>query len=135
MKDRIYKNFQMYFPSIAADVIEYFYKPPSEIILKTKDGRVRLFNDSSKILYPLPSDPNNLTEEECKQEFGRSLYAVMFRKGMTQDQLAEKTGIAQPSLSRYMSGKVMPSFYIVDKLAKALNCSVDDFRYILPKSE
>jgi transcriptional regulator with XRE-family HTH domain len=54
----------------------------------------------------------------------------MCRKGVTQSDLSFATGIAQPTLSGYINGKHEPGLYAIDKIAKALGCSVDEFRYI-----
>ena len=40
------------------------------------------------------------------------------------------TGLTQPNISQYMNGTKTPSFFTVDKIARALNCSTDDFRCI-----
>jgi transcriptional regulator with XRE-family HTH domain len=55
----------------------------------------------------------------------------MALEGISQCELSERTGITQPSISDYMNGKKLPSFYTVDKIAKALGCSVDAFRYFV----
>lgn len=44
-------------------------------------------------------------------------------KGMTLNQLAEKIGISQPSISGISTGKQKPSFDTLEKLAEALNVS------------
>lgn len=77
----------------------------------------------------LPRDSNNMSEEEYRIEFSMRLKKIMYRKGWTQDDLSEATGITQAMISRYISRKATPSFYNVDKIAKALGCSTDEFRY------
>lgn len=135
MKDYLYKNMQAYFPSLANQVVKVCTRGPLELLVKLEDGSVYLYDDGHNTIRKLPSDPSKLTEEECKKELAKSLYDTMYRKGLTQEELSEKTGISQTSLSRYMTGKVSPSFYIVDKIAKALGCSMDNFRYTFPDSE
>jgi transcriptional regulator with XRE-family HTH domain len=70
-----------------------------------------------------------MTEDQCRTEFGKRLIRRMYDKRMSQKELSSETGISEQMLSRYINGKSTPSFYIVDKIAKVLNCSTDEFRY------
>ena len=70
-----------------------------------------------------------LTEEDCKRHFSSQLRCWMNRKNVGQDELAKKIGATQPMISRYVSGRVLPNYYIVYKIAKALDCSIDDLFY------
>jgi len=46
-------------------------------------------------------------------------------QGLTQEQLAAKSGVASEYISRLEAGKRNPTVAIVEKLAKALQVSVD----------
>lgn len=46
--------------------------------------------------------------------------------GMMQKELAEKIGVNEVTMSKWMSGVRPPSLFAVYKIAKALNCTVDD---------
>lgn len=127
----MFEDFKRYFPRIADEVVEYEDSTDSsEILVKTNSGESYIFDTFDKSLYRLPNDSKTLTEDECRREFGRRLRKIMVRKGLTQCELSNMTGIPQPMLSKYLVGKSAPGFYNVDKIAKALNCSVDEFRYI-----
>ena len=45
---------------------------------------------------------------------------------LTQKELAELSGIPQPRLSRYENNRETPSLEIALKIARALNCPVED---------
>lgn len=45
-------------------------------------------------------------------------------RGITLNQLAEKIGISQPSISGIATGKQKPSFDTLEKLSEALNVEV-----------
>ena len=47
-------------------------------------------------------------------------------KGLSQIELAEKIGVKSNTISQYESGKRNPNFKILKKLAKVLNCTVDE---------
>ena len=48
------------------------------------------------------------------------------RKWMTQADLARGTGLSQVSICRYESGEREPSIGILQKIARFLECSIDD---------
>jgi transcriptional regulator with XRE-family HTH domain len=52
-------------------------------------------------------------------------------RGITQRQISEDTGIAQPNVCKYLSGKKIPNVDTAGKLAKALGISTEDFYRIV----
>ena len=131
MLDRLISNFKLRFPSVTQDVYKYDgTRYANELIVTFRDGSKILYNDFENTVRYLPTDSNNMSEKQFRREFGYRVKLIMLEKGITQDELSEKTGIAQETLSRYICGKNVPSFYKIDKIAKALDCSVDEFRYI-----
>lgn len=130
MSDFLQDELKYYYPQIYEDSVAIIKKSGYEAIVKTKDGKAYSFYSLDQSLRKLPPDPNNLTKEEFQNEFGINLYNMLWNKGYTEKTLAKELGISQVMVSRYISGKVVPSFYIVDKIAKVLDCSTDDFRYI-----
>lgn len=46
--------------------------------------------------------------------------------GLTQEQLAEMTGISATTISKYETGAIYPTLENLWKLSDALNCLVDD---------
>lgn len=72
---------------------------------------------------------NELTEEQEKKEFAYRLRSLMNRKRITQEQLADKLNTTQVMISRYVRGETIPSAITLRKIAKALDCSMDDFFY------
>lgn len=127
---RMFDQFASYFPRIADRVIKYYSNGHRELIVSLDDGAVLSFDSFDNSYRTLPSDPFNMTQTECAIEFGYRLRKKLEEKHMTQMQLSEKTGIAQYLLSDYINGVRLPKFHNVDRIAKALGCSVDEFRYI-----
>lgn len=125
----MFESFKAFFPSLAESTVEYYNHSRSELVAKLDDGRAFLYDNTNNSIRKLPRDSNNMSEEEYRIEFSMRLKKIMYRKGWTQDDLSEATGITQAMISRYISRKATPSFYNVDKIAKALGCSTDEFRY------
>ena len=70
------------------------------------------------------------TEDQWKKTFGYNLSEMMWRGKFSRNELAEAVGLSEAILSKYVNGKAIPRFHIVERLARTLNCSVNDF---LPK--
>lgn len=101
-----------------------------DLLIIFKDGRQILydtFNNFQKNKFY--NSINEITEEQEKREFAYRLRSIMNRKGITQEQLAEIIETSQVMISRYTTGQTIPSVIVLRKIAKALNCSMDDFFY------
>lgn len=122
-------NFIQFWGGIHGEPVYAEEISPFELIVETEEGYTVLYNDQDGSIRSLPKDSNCMTEEECRREFKYNLKKQLALKEMSQLELSEITGIPQPVLSNYMNGKNSPGLYNLDKIAKALNCSVDDFRY------
>jgi transcriptional regulator with XRE-family HTH domain len=64
--------------------------------------------------------PATKTPDSSLADFPARLRALRQRAGMTQIQLEAATGIAQPTISDYESGRMMPSWRIMERLARGL---------------
>jgi DNA-binding Xre family transcriptional regulator len=127
--DYTYENFKAYWPFLAREAESYVHIDSFLIHVKLTNGEVYAYDDLDTTIRRLPQNSNELTKSQYEYEFGDRLRRVMRMKGVTQQELSEKTGISRPLLNSYINRKKSPSFYNVDKIAKALNCSTDLFRY------
>ena len=98
-----------------------------------------IFKNGEKIIYDTDTgyhrnlfykNINELTEEQERREFGYALRSMMRRKYVNQKELAESVGTSQTMISHYMTGKALPSVLMARKIAKVLNCSIDELFYI-----
>lgn len=71
-------------------------------------------------------DISELTEEEWKIGFSNLLRKQIRSKGITQYELANRLGVTEMTISRYTTGKSLPSVYMLDKIIRVLNCSTED---------
>ena len=61
-----------------------------------------------------------------QEKIGKFIAELRKEKNMTQEQLAEKMGITNKSISRWENGKTMPDLSIITILAKELNVEVSE---------
>lgn len=64
--------------------------------------------------------------------FGNILKKIRQDNDLTQEELAKKIDTSRSNIANYENDKNMPSVEVLDKLAKAFNCSID---YLLGKSD
>ena len=118
-------------PFIQEDEIESIEELSEwDLLITFTDGRKVLFDKYTgchkNIFY---KDLDEITEEQEKREFAYRLRSLMGRKGIKQERLAEMINTSQVMISRYIKGGVIPSALILRKIARALDCSMDDFFY------
>lgn len=70
-----------------------------------------------------------------KNEFTKNLKRIMFDKGITQKELAKKLRTTQSFISAYQTGARNPKFETIEKIAKALNVSVEDLTNNMQKNK
>ena len=129
MNEYDFLEFEKQFPWAVEQMEQLLASNDYFIRVKLNDGRIYEYNIEHKSIRKLPNDPDHLTERQYRIEFGRRLRDILSYKGLTQKDLSDITGIPQSTISHYIRGLTTPSSYMLDKIAKALNCSTDDFRY------
>ena len=129
MSKMLLENLKLHFPFLANDIQGWVKNDEWGITVRTRQGETFFYDDYEHTIRRLPEHSDELTEEQCRMEFGTRLRRLMYGKGISQTELADLTGIQRTQLNNYINGKTSPSFYIVDRIAKALGCSADDLRY------
>lgn len=60
-------------------------------------------------------------------DFSKNFQAIIKQKGLSQLEIAEKSGIHKQTINRYVNGKTDPRWSELVKLADVLNCTLDSF--------
>lgn len=124
------ESFKSYYPNLASKIKKHRQVLGHEVEIWLDDGRAFIFDKYESTLRSIPTYSKYITEDEFKIEFSYRLRKILKMKGISQKELADLTGINYSLISLYMVGKHTPNFYTVDRIAKALNISTDDLRYI-----
>lgn len=130
MRDYLYERFLYHYDYLKSNIERYEETGMDELTIYFKDGSKALYDGLEDRCRNLPKDSRHMTEEECTEEFAARLRSVMRRRGCSQRELSVRTGFSQSAISKYVTGKTMPGFYSVDRIARALECSVDELRYV-----
>ena len=62
---------------------------------------------------------------EARKRIGERIRQLRMERGMSQIELAEKTGLVQPHIPRIEQGRYSVGFDTLQAIAKALGCTVD----------
>lgn len=100
-----------------------------DLFIKLRNGDEFIFDSyRNAVSFDLYKN-GELTDEEERREFTKNLKKLLDRNYMTQEELANKTGISRLSINNYINGKQLPDAMKLRKMAKALGCSTEDFFY------
>lgn len=127
---QLLNNFKMQFPKVAERMTTFERYNETELLVYLDDGSVVLYDDLNCMIRNMPKDSNRMSEAEFRSEFSFRLRKIIEIRGISQSKLAQRIGISTIMLSRYVCGRNTPTFYMADKIAKALDCSLDDLRYV-----
>jgi predicted XRE-type DNA-binding protein len=129
-KDWLIEQFVTRYPGMVARVVDYRQENDAELRVVMDDGNRYIFNTLDYGMRYIEQDFEHMSEERYRQELGTRLRYIMWSKGVTQAELSSRTGISQPSISAYIKGRKAPSSYAMEKIIRALGCSMDDLRYV-----
>lgn len=114
---------------LLAHTEEYFAINKWELFVRLTTGEKFVYDELYHTVRFIKYEDDNLTDAQERKEFARNLRKIMGHKFTTQEELADKVGVSRVMINKYMNGKALPNAIILNKLAKALKCSVNDFYY------
>lgn len=126
---QIFRNAKFHFPLYCKDAVDIYENSPFELVLIMNDGSRWSYYDFDNTLRKLPKGPE-LTEEEYRKEFGIRLSDILYRRGITQNELANMAKISYVTVSSYVRGISTPSYSNASRIARALHMSLDAFTYV-----
>lgn len=66
--------------------------------------------------------------ESGDKELGVRIWRIMRKRGLNQSSLSEASGVSKNVITRLLTGRRMTSFTNIEKIATALDVSLDEFR-------
>ena len=82
-----------------------------------EDGRLFVSTNEGNISVPLT--------EDVRWRIGRRIVSLRNKKGITQQQLAEATGLKQPNIVRIEQGLYSTTLDVLERIARALDSTVE----------
>ncbi|WP_044363937.1 helix-turn-helix transcriptional regulator [Streptomyces natalensis] len=70
------------------------------------------------------AEPRRIPDERLEETLGRAVREWREKTGMTQTRLAELSGLTQAAISRLEHGKCMPTFPLMERIARAFGSTL-----------
>lgn len=123
-------NFLSMYPSMKPRILKYKQLTENHFIISLDDGLDILYDDFSKYYRVVKINIKNMTDEEYRKEFGLRLQSIMEQRGVSQNWLAYRAGVTQPTIGTYINGKNAPIIYTANSIARALRLSDDEIKFL-----
>ena len=126
----IFDEFELQYPIIAEKTNGWYSSGQYEITIKLLDGRIFIYDFIDKTIRELNTfdgEEQYSSEEDWVKEFSKRFNRRVRLSGLTQKEISELTNISAQTLSRYSTGKGIPSAMNLSRLARALKCSPSEF--------
>lgn len=135
----IWRLFEDENPRLAEKAIGWYPSGRHQIVIQYPDGQRDIYtsilsNSENRKRLRTIYQPGRTVEtialdnESWAREFGMRLRDKLIARRMDQETLSKLTGISKVSISKYINGKAVASSYNLELIARALGCSLDEFR-------
>ena len=121
--DWLLEEYRLYNPS--AEVESYSQTGPFELTATLKDGKIIRYDsltNSMRMVNPHYDELIVEDEEYFRLSFSRNLRRLMRDKDLSREKLAERSNVSYYGICNYLNSKTTPTFFVVNKLARALDC-------------
>lgn len=124
--DRMLDQFRTYYPDLYDQAVDWWPSGRMHISIKTDDRLIFEYSSLDNTIRRVKVSDYSNDPDALKKGLGRNLQKVMLTRTMSQSQLAEKIGVTQAMLSRYIHGTSMPGLDKLYSIASVLGCRVAD---------
>ena len=124
--EKMLKNFEYRYPYFYKDAVDWWASGRISIAIQLRDESILDYNDAENTIRWVKCKEES-DDESKRMAFGCNLQKFILYSGMNKTEIAEKLGITQAMLSRYLHGKAIPSVEKAYQLAKLLGYSVEEF--------
>lgn len=125
----VFRTFSIYHPDLVEKMVDWSDESILAILVEIDDGRVYLFDSLGDTYRLMRRDTNEMSDEEVANEFSKRVMRMIMLRGLDQKKLADRIGVNENTISRYITGKSLPNYVTISKIAKALDCDIKDLFY------
>lgn len=96
-----------------------------ELTVELKDGQIVRYDsptNSTRTVNPHYDELIVEDEEYFRLSFSRNLRRLIRDKDLSREKLAERSNVSYYGICNYLNAKTTPTFFVVNKLARALDC-------------
>lgn len=124
--DRIIEQFEAYYPYLYEQTVDWWPSGRLHITAKLDDGMLFEFDSITNTIRRIQTDNQTSDADTLKKEIGSNIQKMISTRGIPQSHIAERVGITDAMLSRYIHGTSMPGVDKLYNIAAVLGCRVTD---------
>lgn len=129
MKDKyskILERFETYYSYLYDQCVDWWPSGRTCITVKLDDGMLMEYNSIDNTIRRIQTGDCKKDVDMLRKEIGHNLKQLISTRGISQSEIAERCGITEAMLSRYVRGTSMPGLDKVYSLAAILGCRTID---------
>lgn len=119
-------DFKLHFPLVAKHAVKYRLKKYGLLEVVLDDNSKLVFDYVNKSIFNIKDNLDDISETDWRKHFRYKLIMILYKAGMSQKRLAEKTGISEVTICKYTNGSATPSLYNARKIARALGIDINE---------
>lgn len=124
--DRMINQFSTYYRDLYNQTVDWWPSGRSCVTVKLEDGMLFEYSVLDNTIRRVRPDDYAKDAETIRREVGHNLQKAIHSRGLSQSEIAQKVGITEAMLSRYIHGTSMPGLDKVYSLASVLGCRIVD---------
>lgn len=123
--EMILRNIELYYRHIYENAEKITIRG-IDVVIRTFDNRLYIYEITNGNMHLVVRDIEDITDDEIHKDFIRQVKYRMLLKTVMQSDLARYCGVAQTTISRYLSGNSIPDVIMANKMAEVLGCKLND---------
>lgn len=124
--DKMFTQFEQYYDYLYEQTIDWWPSGRSCITVKLEDDTLIEFESYDGSIRRIQTNNYAKDAEALRKDIGRNIKKMIQTRSIAQSEIAEKCGITEAMLSRYIHGTSMPGIDKVHALAAVLGCRAID---------
>lgn len=124
--ERIVDQFELYYTRLFQHTVDWWPSGRLCITVKLDDGLMFEFDSYDNSIRKVQANNNVNDVDTLRRNIGYNIQKAIQTRGMPQNDVADKSGVTQAMLSRYIHGKSTPSIDKLYCIANVLGCRVSD---------
>ena len=123
---RILEQFERYYPNFYNQAVDWWASGRASIGVKLRNGERLDYNHLDNSVRWVHYNDRDIDDETRRKTFGHNLEKMIPFTGLSKGEIAERLGITNAMLSRYLKGTSMPSVDKAHQIAMLIGCSTDE---------
>lgn len=124
---QIFEDFKLRHSYLANGVKDWSPRGDMGVRVFMVDGTKYDYYARGKVIRQVEKRPmhtDDYDEDDWREVFADRLCEFICSKGLSQQSLADYTGLSKGSINKYINKTATPSAYALTKLARALDCTI-----------